>query len=78
MYKVIYIDRYNGIKLVEQDVRPDRETVACFTDEDDLIPEVYLDPTSEAALETKRWAAKNEVQQKIFDKYYQCLSQAKA
>ena len=70
MYKVIYIDRYNSVTLVEQDVRPDRESVACFTDEDDPVPEVYTDPTSEAAVETKRWAERNPVQQQLFKQYY--------
>jgi hypothetical protein len=70
MYKVIYIDKHNAIKLVEQDIRPERDSVACFTDEDDPVPEVYIDPTSEAALETKRWAERNPVQQQMFKQYY--------
>lgn len=70
VYSVIYIDRYNNVTLVKQEHKPDQSSVACFTDEDDPIPEVYIDSTSETALEVKRWAERNPVQQRLFKQYY--------
>ncbi len=72
MYKVFYIDRCNNIKLVEQETQPDTDTVACFSGDDaELIPHVYLEPDSEAAVETRRWAERNPTQQQFFKSYYQ-------
>lgn len=70
MHKVIYIDKHNGVTLVEQETKPIRDSVACFTDEDDPIPEVYLDLASDAAIEIKRWAERNPAQQQLFKQYY--------
>ena len=74
MYKVIYIDRYNNITLVEQETQPDPDTVACFSGEEDPIPEVYADPASESAIETRRWAERNPIQQMLFKNYYNVIS----
>ena len=71
MYKVIYIDRYNIAKLIEQDFQPDQESVVCFSgDETDPIPHVYLDHNSEIAIETRRWAKYNMAQQQMFKGYF--------
>ncbi len=71
MYKVIYIDNYNNVKLVEQETRPDPNLIICFSgDETDPVPHIYTDPNSDSARQTKRWADKNQNQQTLFELYY--------
>lgn len=73
MYKVILIsnDGYTA-KMIDCDVKPDRDTVICFSgDETDPVPHVYDNPNSESARAQRKWAAQNAFQQKIFKLYYE-------